>query len=80
VPSDVAFWQRRFPEVQLINHFGPTETTVGCCTFDIREPVESLYSIPIGQPLANVQIYILDKYGDPVPVGVEGELYIAGAE
>jgi len=37
VPSDVLFWQQRFPDVRLVNHFGPTETTVGCCTFEISE-------------------------------------------
>ena len=79
VPSDVMFWQRRFPEVKLVNHFGPTETTVGCCTFDISVPVAELRSIPIGRPIANTRVYILDTHQEPVPVGVAGELYIGGA-
>src|SRR5882762_4828612 len=79
VPSDVLFWQQRFPDVRLVNHFGPTETTVGCCTFEISEPIAELHSIPIGRPIANTRIYILDTYGEPVPVGVAGELYIGGA-
>src|SRR6185437_8590774 len=78
IPSDVLFWQRRFSEVRLINHYGPTETTVGCCTFEISATVGES-SIPIGRPIWNTQIYILDRYGEPVPVGVAGEMYIGGA-
>jgi len=79
VPADVAFWQHHYPEVRLVNHFGPTETTVGCCTYDITAPIGKSHSIPIGKPIANTQIYILDPQREPVPVGVTGELYIAGA-
>jgi amino acid adenylation domain-containing protein len=79
IPSDVLFWQRRFPGVRLVNHFGPTETTVGCCTFEIAELATETNSIPIGRPIANTRIYILDSQGEPVPVGVTGELYIGGA-
>ncbi|MGA2649068.1 MAG: amino acid adenylation domain-containing protein [Terracidiphilus sp.] len=79
VAADVLFWQKRFPELRLINHFGPTETTVGCCTFDISEPLTELSLIPIGRPIANTRIYILDGNGQPVPVGEPGELYIGGA-
>jgi len=77
VPHDVAFWQQRFSGVRLINHFGPTETTVGCCAFEISEPAKE--SIPIGRPIWNTQIYVLDNGLEPVPAGVPGELYIAGA-
>ncbi|HEV3075072.1 MAG TPA: condensation domain-containing protein, partial [Thermoanaerobaculia bacterium] len=79
VPADVAFWQQRFPQVRLINHFGPTEATVGCSTFDIVGDVVGVYSIPIGRPIWNTRVYVLDASLRPVPVGVVGELYIAGA-
>jgi amino acid adenylation domain-containing protein len=79
VPSDILFWQRRFPQVRLINHYGPTETTIGCCTFEIAAPIDGIRSIPIGRPIANTRIYILDPRGKPVPVGVAGELYVSGA-
>jgi amino acid adenylation domain-containing protein len=79
VPADVAFWQERFPEVRLINHFGPTEITVGCATFEIKQDVAGSQSIPIGRPIWNTQIYILDRQGEPAPVGVTGELYVGGA-
>ncbi|WP_184607693.1 amino acid adenylation domain-containing protein, partial [Variovorax atrisoli] len=78
-PGDIAFWQQRFPDVRLINHFGPTETTVGCATFEITADASALHSIPIGRPVWNAQLYVLNARLQPVPAGVPGELYIAGA-
>src|SRR5262249_38041682 len=77
--ADVAWWQRRFPEVKLSNHFGPTETTVGSCSFEIIETITASTAVPIGKPIANTRIYILDGAGEPAPTGVTGELYIGGA-
>ncbi|MER8447868.1 amino acid adenylation domain-containing protein [Mesorhizobium sp. M1066] len=79
IPADMQFWQERFPSVRLINHFGPTEATVGCATFEISQSVEGMASIPIGRPIANTQVYLLDGHGAPVPFGAVGELYIGGA-
>ncbi|RWO15662.1 MAG: amino acid adenylation domain-containing protein, partial [Mesorhizobium sp.] len=79
IPADMQFWQERFPSVRLINHFGPTEATVGCATFEISQSVEGMASIPIGRPIANTQVYLLDGHGTPVPFGAVGELYIGGA-
>jgi amino acid adenylation domain-containing protein len=66
------------PHVGLHNLYGPTETTVDAtawnCTSDIP-----LASIPIGRPISNTRIYILDGHGEPVPIGVAGEIYIGGA-
>ncbi|MBV8478503.1 MAG: amino acid adenylation domain-containing protein, partial [Acidobacteria bacterium] len=66
---------------QLINHYGPTETTVGSLILPLRdyqdEEPES-EAIPLGRPIANTQVYILDAQQQPVPVGVVGELYIGG--
>jgi amino acid adenylation domain-containing protein len=66
---------------QIINHYGPTETTVGSLTFSVDEKDVSRYSstVPIGRPIANTRLYILDRRLRPVPVGVTGELYIGGA-
>ena len=75
---DIAFWRQKFPKTQLINEYGPTEAVVGCCIYDIPLDVDG-DAIPIGRPIANVQLYILDSYLEPVPVGVPGELYIGGA-
>ncbi|KMJ45031.1 hypothetical protein AB204_11225 [Xenorhabdus khoisanae] len=63
----------------LINGYGPTETTTFAATYTIASPVNVTRSIPIGRPIANTQIYILDLYGQPVPLGVTGEIHIAGA-
>jgi amino acid adenylation domain-containing protein len=67
---------------RVINHYGPTETTVGSLTLAIDDYAwqsSSTATIPLGRPIANTQTYILDAHGEPVPVGVVGELYIAGA-
>ncbi len=67
------------PETQIINGYGPTESTTFACTFRIPRPLpEALPSIPIGQPIANTGVYILNSALQPVPVGAAGELCIAG--
>lgn len=62
---------------RLLDEYGPTETTVGCC-IKIHEKNETEDEITIGSPIANTQIYILDKQGKVLPVGVAGEMCIAG--
>jgi amino acid adenylation domain-containing protein/non-ribosomal peptide synthase protein (TIGR01720 family) len=64
-------------QVTIINEYGPTETTVGCM-IHVFDPGEHHSAVPIGVPGDNVQIYVLDKQGHPVPTGVEGDLFIAG--
>jgi amino acid adenylation domain-containing protein len=69
-------------DCKLINHYGPTETTVGSLTFSLGENDDSSCgnsTIPIGRPIANTEVYILDQNLEPSPVGVPGELYIGGA-
>ncbi len=60
----------------FINAYGPTEATVLASFY--RGRAEEEEAPPIGKPLANIQLYILDRYRQPVPVGVPGELYIGG--
>jgi natural product biosynthesis luciferase-like monooxygenase protein/amino acid adenylation domain-containing protein len=68
-----------FTEIRILNHYGPTETTVGVLTFEIAEDsAPQTTFVPLGRPIANTQIYILDAYLQPVPPGVPGQLYIAG--
>jgi len=72
----------RAPKCRLINHYGPTETTVGSLVqplagFDLQH--NRAATIPIGRPLPNTQVYVLDSLLLPVPEGVTGELYISGA-
>lgn len=68
------------PGVTLINGYGPTESTTFTCCQRIPNPLpEDWTSIPIGRPIGNTTVYIVDAQGQPVPDGVEGELYIGGA-
>jgi len=78
-PKIVSFWQARAPHTKLINEYGPTETVVGCCVYEVSAQASLSGSIPIGRPIANTQLYILDRYLQPVPIGVGGELHIGGA-
>ncbi|PHM36579.1 non-ribosomal peptide synthetase [Xenorhabdus innexi] len=65
--------------VHLINGYGPTESTTFATTYEIPSAIDVTRSIPIGRPIANTRIYILDPYGQPAPLGVIGEIHIAGA-
>jgi amino acid adenylation domain-containing protein len=67
------------PGTQLINGYGPTENTTFTCTYKIpRDLNEKIHAIPIGRPVANTQVYILDEHQRPVIAGLAGELYIGG--
>lgn len=65
-------------QATLINEYGPTETVVGCIVHRFNPGVERQVSVPIGRPIANTQVYLLDEQLEPVAIGVVGELYIAG--
>ncbi|MDB9432748.1 MupA/Atu3671 family FMN-dependent luciferase-like monooxygenase [Microcystis aeruginosa] len=67
------------PLTQIINGYGPTESTTFTCCYPIPQQLEeTIKSIPIGRPIANTQVYILDNYLQTVPIGVVGELHIGG--
>ncbi|HXR19560.1 MAG TPA: amino acid adenylation domain-containing protein, partial [Steroidobacteraceae bacterium] len=66
------------PNVQLHNMYGPTEASVGVVSYGCFRGDPSRL-VPIGRPIANTQIYILDAHGEPVPIGVAGEIHIGGA-
>jgi thioester reductase-like protein/amino acid adenylation domain-containing protein len=77
----IAKIQQQKPNCQIFNHYGPTETTVGVLTYQIEsENNHQSTTVPIGKPLPNNQVYILDEQLQPVPLGVPGELYIGGAQ
>lgn len=65
------------PNTSLYNEYGPTEATVWSTVFEC-EPGGSESSVPIGRPIANTRVYVLDRHMQPVPAGVPGELYIGG--
>ncbi|UOX98968.1 amino acid adenylation domain-containing protein (plasmid) [Bacillus cereus] len=65
-------------KVEIINEYGPTETVVGCMIHRYDPDLDRRASVPIGTPADNVQIYLLDKNLQPVPIGVKGEIYISG--
>uniref|UniRef100_UPI00068B5399 non-ribosomal peptide synthetase n=1 Tax=Andreprevotia chitinilytica TaxID=396808 RepID=UPI00068B5399 len=62
---------------RLFNAYGPTEITVCATVYDYQWREHG--TVPIGRPIANTQIYLLDAHGQPVPIGVAGEIYIGGA-
>jgi amino acid adenylation domain-containing protein len=67
------------PDCEIYNHYGPTETTVGVLTYRAPEEESNSLTIPLGRPLNNIQVYVLDSRMRLVPLGVGGELYIGGA-
>jgi amino acid adenylation domain-containing protein len=75
----IQFWQEHAPDTTLVNEYGPTETVVGCCIYQVPPGKHQSGSIPIGRPIANTQLYVLDPQRRLVPIGVPGELYIGGA-
>jgi amino acid adenylation domain-containing protein len=77
--SVVAQVLRDSPPQQLINGYGPTESTTFATTYKITAVPKGNVNIPIGRPIANTRIYLLDAHGQPVPLGAVGELYIGGA-
>jgi amino acid adenylation domain-containing protein len=68
------------PGCEIYNHYGPTETTVGVLTYHVGTRVPSTCSgtLPLGSPLPNARVYLLDSDGRPVPMGEQGELCIGG--
>ncbi|HET7462356.1 MAG TPA: amino acid adenylation domain-containing protein, partial [Longimicrobium sp.] len=81
LPGELA---RRFsgqaPWARLYNVYGPTEAAVDVTAWRCGPGDQAGRAVPIGAPMANVRIYLLDPGGEPVPVGVKGELYIGGAQ
>lgn len=67
------------PNCRILNHYGPTETTVGVLTYPVPDQnVPATNNVPLGRPLDNVKMYILDPHGQLTAPGIPGELYIGG--
>ncbi|BAZ14313.1 amino acid adenylation domain-containing protein [Calothrix sp. NIES-4071] len=72
-------WLEYYPAIPMMNAYGPTECSDDVTHYPIyTPPAEEILNLPIGHPVANTQLYILDKYLQPVPIGVPGELYVGG--
>ncbi|HEX7317731.1 MAG TPA: amino acid adenylation domain-containing protein [Pyrinomonadaceae bacterium] len=74
----ISFWRQHAPATRLINEYGPTETVVGCCVYEVPRGATYTGAVPIGRPIANTRLYVLDRHMRPVPTMVSGELYIGG--
>lgn len=67
------------PNLLVLNHYGPTETTIGIvCNTELRHAVSG-FGVPLGKPLGNCQTYVVDQDFELCPVGVEGDLVLAGS-
>ena len=64
-------------DVEIFNEYGPTEATVGCMIYQFDPVNDTRANVPIGRQAANVNLHILDKYLQPVPTNITGELFIA---
>ncbi|MBC8449436.1 MAG: amino acid adenylation domain-containing protein, partial [Chloroflexi bacterium] len=81
-PQRLQAWARLVARpVKFLNAYGPTEATITTTLFQTTcqvEAVSPLTKVPIGRPIANARVYLLDAHSQPVPVGVPGEIYIGG--
>src|SRR5205085_8847827 len=76
--ESLSFWRWHAPATRIINEYGPTETVVGCCVYEVsaNDPVSG--PVPIGTPIANTELYVLDDNFKRVASGETGELFIGG--
>jgi amino acid adenylation domain-containing protein len=70
--------RRKLPECTLINGYGPTENATFTCCYTVPKSDEIKGSIPIGRPISNGRVYVLNREMQPVPIGVAGEMYVGG--
>jgi tyrocidine synthetase-3 len=70
-------WFRDYPEVKMVNAYGPTEASDDI-THYIMDKAPGLHSVPIGKPLSNLKIYIVDDSRNLCPIGIKGEIFVSG--
>jgi amino acid adenylation domain-containing protein len=72
-------WLNYYPAIPMLNAYGPTECSDDVTHYPIYQPpAAEVLNIPIGRPVANMRLYVLDSQLQPVPIGVAGELYVGG--
>lgn len=74
----LSYWRAHAPETRLINEYGPTETVVGCVAYEVPADAPLTGVVPIGRPIVNTQVYVLDEDLQPAPICTPGQLYIGG--
>ncbi|WP_368667338.1 amino acid adenylation domain-containing protein [Corallococcus sp. AB030] len=80
LPADLVLRaQSRLPHTTLHNLYGPTEAAVDVTSWECPRD-EALRVVPIGRPVANTRMHVLDRHGQPVPSGIPGELFIGGVQ
>ena len=77
-PEHVIKARRALPGCRIVNGYGPTENTTFTCCYTVADERELTPSVPIGRPIANTRVYVLDAHLEPVPIGVAGNLYAGG--
>ena len=75
--ADLLRFESLLPALKVVNGYGPTEATIFATSYDTCRDVAR--NAPIGRPVGNARVYILDEYLEPVPPGIVGEIYIGGA-
>ncbi|MDW3192233.1 MAG: amino acid adenylation domain-containing protein [Cytophagales bacterium] len=78
IPASIKSWNDRFPEVQLINMYGITETTVHVTYKEVTSSMLAEDMSNVGRPIPTTQVYVFDRKGRLVPIGVTGEMYVGG--
>ncbi|NYZ69455.1 amino acid adenylation domain-containing protein, partial [Endozoicomonas sp. SM1973] len=77
-PKSVNKFYEQNPDAIIINGYGPTENTTFTCCYAIPRDIDFNQPLPIGRPIANTQVYVLNNNLVPVPIGIPGELYTSG--
>lgn len=77
--QSLSFWREHAPATRIINEYGPTETVVGCCVYEVAANDPLAGPVPVGHAIANTTLYVLDENLHCVADGETGELFIGGA-